>query len=346
MITTNRITTIKVQFYETILCFSCIMFLFASLAHSAEVFFSQDQRCTIVLSGQIEMGDAQRVAAAIQGANSSPTVCLDSQGGSFLGGLELSRLFMSEGVSTYLRRTDECFSACAIAFLGGSSWGDFRHTSRVVEPGGVLGFHAPFLIPPQGTYDHHTVAEAARTTVVVIRELLEHRVSLKISDSFILNFLLDTSPETRRIETIEDLAHSGSELATYFTIDVPEVHDLRRACMLAFSVYQSHFVDPITSWEPVFELEESELSNLLPAYSVEIEGANWTTVSMQHEWGTPWQTSSCAFREERDHIGYFPLILWNNGVGEAPNMERGIRSLRISIPDWYFLGSDFLLADL
>lgn len=317
-------------------------------AHSARVLQSTDERCALVLSGRIEPGDAQLVQGALQSQNFDqvPVICLDSPGGSFIGGLELSQLFMHEGIGTYLRDSDECFSACAIAFLGGSAWGDFRHAYRRLEPGSALGFHAPYLVPVPGEYDHNVVAQAAQIAVEVIRELINDRESLKISDRFVVDFLLDTDPQTRRIETILDLAHSGVDLAK-FSVDIEMGYEeLQRACSVIFSVHNSRFSDPVTSWKPIFEIEQSEFSRLLPADFVEFNGVEWQRVSMQHAWGTPWQTASCAFSGQPDHFGNYPAIIWSNGVGEFPNLDSALRTLRLSVPPWYFLGPSFRLSGL
>lgn len=76
-------------------------------------------------------------------------VVLNSEGGSLTGGLELGRLFREFGLSTSVGRvahgssyTDEvfndarCVSACAYAFIGG--------TSRSIREGNSIGFHQFF----------------------------------------------------------------------------------------------------------------------------------------------------------------------------------------------------------
>jgi len=63
-------------------------------------------------------------------------VYLSSQGGLLSDGFEMGRLFRKHQVATRITRQQECWSSCAIAFLGGK----FRN----IEGTGKLMFHAPY----------------------------------------------------------------------------------------------------------------------------------------------------------------------------------------------------------
>ncbi|MDG3039850.1 COG3904 family protein [Roseicyclus marinus] len=335
------------QSITALFCLSLLVLAPQSRPASAlQIQSSFDPRCDLVLSGEISQGDAERVRLALSAIDGRPVVCMNSPGGAFMGGLELSRLFMSEGIGTYIRAADQCYSSCALAFLGGSVWGDFRYASRELEPGGSLGFHAPYLTLPEGSYTQEHVAEAARTSVVIMRTLLSERLALNISDKFIIDFFLDERPQTRHIETVGELAHAGVYLAAYSFTDNPDVHDFQNACEIAFDVYRTYFSDPVASYYPLFELEESDFSRLLPVETMELQGTDWHVVSMTHDWGMPWQNASCAFTGERDYTGRFPAIIWNNEIGDQPSFQTAVRVLRLNIPEWYFLGKDTRLIEL
>jgi len=312
---------------------------------AAEVYRVSDPSCEYMLSGDIGIGDAEKVEQLVRGYDLE-VICLNSQGGSFVGGLELTTLFMTDGIGTYIKKSDGCYSACAIAFLGGSHWGDFRHPSRRIEVGATIGFHAPYLSPPAGIYNETDIASAAKTTVLVLKELIAERESLKISEEFVLDFLLDVRPETRKIETIGELAHSGIDLADYASTFSIDENSLRLACTILFSVHRSYFSDAYSSWEPIFDLDETDYSKLTAVQKIQADGSAWSTVSMQHQWDTPWQTASCAFSDSAPYNGYVSTFLWNNNVGEDPNLDTAIRVIRVEMPTWYFQGSDFRLSDL
>ena len=104
------------------------------------------------LSGRIEEGDAaklRKVLAGIKGATprtpGAPltTIELSSDGGDVYEGLHIGYLFREFDVATLVRKGDQCLSACALAFLGGtaSHGAPTPVVQRSIEIGGVVGFH-------------------------------------------------------------------------------------------------------------------------------------------------------------------------------------------------------------
>lgn len=144
------------------------------------------------LKGEIDEGDVQRLDAAIQVSGITHAqdpwrkmvVSLDSPGGSYHEGLDLALAFRRRGLSTVVRSGDQCLSACAIAFLGGAELPKDPNPvgeddplpdqlpDRSLEPGAVLGFHAPYLDVPNDSYDAATVADAYRSAVLGISRLV------------------------------------------------------------------------------------------------------------------------------------------------------------------------------
>jgi hypothetical protein len=80
------------------------------------------------LKGDITSADASNVKAALakyrmsnqQDPSARIVIALDSPGGVYNAGLHLALLFRREGLATEVNEGESCFSACAIAFLGGS----------------------------------------------------------------------------------------------------------------------------------------------------------------------------------------------------------------------------------
>ena len=113
--------------------------------------------------GEVVRGDLQRLVAAVRahvdcdpkilpdtGANCA-VLTLDSGGGNYVEGLEIAHFLRKNAIASWITNGSECFSACAFAFLGGSGYSSWRTTGayidRTIEPGAVLGFHAPFFTP-------------------------------------------------------------------------------------------------------------------------------------------------------------------------------------------------------
>ncbi|ODT08997.1 MAG: hypothetical protein ABS35_43935 [Kaistia sp. SCN 65-12] len=73
---------------------------------------------------------------------------LNGPGGSYYEGLALADFLRANHIATVVERGSSCYSACAFAFLGGSAWssqeGVGTYVDRMVEPGSVVGFHAPY----------------------------------------------------------------------------------------------------------------------------------------------------------------------------------------------------------
>jgi len=107
----------------------------------------------ILLTGPILKGDSTKVKNYIQNElNLKPKkdpvfIFMNSPGGSFYEGVALAEYFYEEAVRTIVWQDQFCFSACAIAFMGGHS---VRHKLaggpiRYLHAEGTLGFHAPYV---------------------------------------------------------------------------------------------------------------------------------------------------------------------------------------------------------
>lgn len=91
-------------------------------------------------SGAIEIEDAEKIQSLVtleykqthRLVRMYPTLRLDSPGGNMLGGLRLGYALRDIGIHTEVPNGAKCFSACAMAFLGGAA--------RTVE--GQFGVHA------------------------------------------------------------------------------------------------------------------------------------------------------------------------------------------------------------
>ena len=105
--------------------------------------------CNLLLQGGIEKGDVDRLKALIakhriDTHDKVPRLCLHSPGGSYSEGLALAEYLMEHNIGTAVPATAECYSACAIIFMGGSfPWKG--QINRFLNADGVLGFHAPFI---------------------------------------------------------------------------------------------------------------------------------------------------------------------------------------------------------
>lgn len=111
---------------------------------------------TIRMTGMIERGDAEALRRTLERVKAATapgpdgtlaTVELSSSGGDVFEGVAIGYLFREFAVGTLVRANDVCFSACALAFLGGSAMplpaevGPWRN----IELGGQVGYHNMWL---------------------------------------------------------------------------------------------------------------------------------------------------------------------------------------------------------
>jgi hypothetical protein len=85
---------------------------------------------TILYEGEAVESDVKRMEEMLDNTGIT-TVFLDSPGGNAMTGYQLGYLFKDKGVTTIVGGDASCFSACAVAFLGGND--------KVKL--GLLGFH-------------------------------------------------------------------------------------------------------------------------------------------------------------------------------------------------------------
>lgn len=130
---------------------------------------------TIRITGMFEEGDPERLREMLTRIAGAPgngqtrrriVAELSSNGGDIYAGLNMGYLFKEFDVATVVRARDLCFSACALAFLGGTA----SHLppgvvpDRTIEIGGQVAFHS-FNINPNSS--SLSAANDARSGLIV-----------------------------------------------------------------------------------------------------------------------------------------------------------------------------------
>ncbi|MCE7028410.1 hypothetical protein [Jiella avicenniae] len=164
-------------------------------------------------TGAIEKGDADRFAATVAPSIDGPlfTVSFDSPGGSLLEGMRLGEAIHAADAGTMVERGKNCLSACAIAFLGGKTFGSYAHqVRREIEPGARLGYHGFF----SGRRDQvELVNEVLDQSRLVNALLLDYATRMRGVDGGLLSRLLTTAPaEMELIDTPAEIAGLGITL--------------------------------------------------------------------------------------------------------------------------------------
>ncbi|RUT33105.1 hypothetical protein EMQ25_08255 [Arsenicitalea aurantiaca] len=208
--------------------------------------------------GDVDIGDVERLTevydmfvrcriecAATEG---SPTAVLtmNSPGGNYGTGLMLADFLRQNHIATMVERGMGCYSACAFAWLGGSGFATNEYVGtyidRMIEPGGILGFHAPFrdeesLIAALSERSATEImGESRNALALMIREVVKWNV-----DPEILHWMASMGPnETYDIVGADDYyllraALPPSSTASWVQ-DVPEA--VKNACVRLLAHYE------------------------------------------------------------------------------------------------------------
>lgn len=162
-------------------------------AISAELKATDNDNCAWRIDGTLAEGDADRAISLLTRASNMEevpasdggrliysyfgtrfgVVCLSSPGGSFSEGVALMRFFKEAEWGTFVDDGDSCLSACAIAFMGGTSphYDGETRLFRTLHVGGQLVFDFPGVA---GTLldgsSNYSEGDISRAIAGIIRE--------------------------------------------------------------------------------------------------------------------------------------------------------------------------------
>jgi hypothetical protein len=138
-------------------------------------------------------------------------VTLDSYGGNYLTGLALAEYFRAHRIATVVEASKVCYSACAFAFMGGTGWsgqdGIGLYVDRMIEPGGILGFHAPYVASDQldGLVAELGLPDVLGGSREMIATMVEKLVGWNVDSQVIARMVGMGSEETYDVVTPNDL---------------------------------------------------------------------------------------------------------------------------------------------
>ena len=192
-------------------------------------------------------------------------ISLHSPGGNYVEGLMFAQFLRDNRIASIVEPEAECYSACAFAFLGGSGFstqgGIGVYVDRMVAPGAILGFHAPYFAAESldglvAQFGLDTVLGASRDDIsLMVRELVNWNV-----DANVLGYVVSMGPEeTYDILTGEDYFLTRSALPPDLAFnDTTSVADaVFNACMYLLAEHESRF--PSTLLDRITETSMTEI---------------------------------------------------------------------------------------
>jgi hypothetical protein len=189
---------------------------------------------TISLDGEIKDRDAVALRSQLEKTRESglvPTVALSSPGGSYSEGILLARVLLQTGTSTLVRKGAFCFSACATAFLGGSSRGTISNPSRYLEPGGKIGFHAPYLALSNGSYTQANVERAYEIAVQDVNDFIRLAKDVFVDPDDVPDLLVPTRDSVFEVAHVFDATNLGIELRSNAVLPIVTASMVHNACI-------------------------------------------------------------------------------------------------------------------
>lgn len=118
----------------------------------------------IVVSGSFEPNDDLNEFRRAIASHKADSVGFNSPGGNVAKAIELGRIIRSLNLMTMAVRSEECSSACSLAFLGG--------TSRYAEPGSI-GVHKSSFTDTKGMRIEEAVSAVQQVTADVLSYIIE-----------------------------------------------------------------------------------------------------------------------------------------------------------------------------
>lgn len=280
---------------------------FVTLHYSADRFVPQFH-----FDGPVVQGDAAALATLIDefvdcnpdaldpdGANCA-VVTLNSPGGNYYEGLRLAALMRERAITTVVEDGAQCYSACAFAFLGGSghSWqeGIGAYIDRIVEPGGILGFHAPYFAPDSlnGLVAEYGLDEVLGASRDDISLMVQQLVDWNVNPNALSRVVRMGPSETYDIITGADYAMLWAQLPPaplhYWNSDANSA--IRNACINLLAYHLNALPDAVT--DRLSSVPEVDLAR-------NVQGKSLTGFRLEAD--TPLAPSYCGLPHDQFNLG-------------------------------------------
>jgi hypothetical protein len=213
-----------------------------------------NENCAWRIDGELREGDSDGVISVLgQASNLQETpsneysnikfsyfgtrvgvVCLNIPGGPFSEGLSLMRFFRDSSWGTFVDDGDECLSACAFAFMGGTSdyYDGETRLFRTLHVGGRLAFDSPGIFPEEdngapGNSGRNNSKLLAATISELTREIFGEKIPYFRLD-LLLSLLSLSEGETYEIDSVQKAARYNIDLAGYPADPAVKKQDLYR----------------------------------------------------------------------------------------------------------------------
>lgn len=240
-----------------------VLSLLPYVANSAEIYKSDRAECDFELSGEIFPGDLKKFQAdglfpedSQEEAWNSPMyglrLCLNSPGGSMVEGVRISAAIWNTGIISVVAPNAECYSACALVFLGGSWHDRFRAGARYIYADGRLGFHSPALQLPDGDLTDYAAKQIEQAfnaglevTGILINLLRVADGGVKPINTYVMSRLLSVKFED--MDVIDTLAEAATANINVLAVNLPSAIEKEHIVNLCDAAFLWNFGEEFNS---------------------------------------------------------------------------------------------------
>ncbi|WP_141135818.1 hypothetical protein [Antarctobacter heliothermus] len=153
-------------------------------------------------------------------------------------GTRIGDILRERGVPTAVARDAECLSACAVLFLAGLEWfndGTPPSPQRLLHAGGRLGFHAPSLPVPKGSFTEKDIADAYDLAIASLAEVSARKADWQLADSLLTTLLRTPPTQMYDVDTVFDAALWGIAVVGTVHPETNSFLNAAEACSKAYS---------------------------------------------------------------------------------------------------------------
>jgi len=168
----------------------------------------------ILIYGSIESDDASRFESFLNNNRidefQNYLISFNSNGGNLYEGMLIGNILREKGFESIVKETNVCYSACAIAFLGGTKkYVTNTGIGRNLEVGGKLGFHG-YSVSNDSVILFN---EAIQISRIMNAMILQYALEMEGIDIKILLELLSVNPSSIKIvKTPKEILGLGIKL--------------------------------------------------------------------------------------------------------------------------------------
>lgn len=152
---------------------------------------------TIRITGEIKFGDSEKLLKSIDHIDKQdcgiPNISFNSEGGDLNEAINLGKIIRFKELSTYVFKTDVCFSACVLSYAGG--------VGKIGD--GKIGVHRPYFDKLSSDETVENIKKRRDATILNMRSYLD-QMDVNVA---LVDLMISIRPENIKVLSFDDLVY-------------------------------------------------------------------------------------------------------------------------------------------